>query len=73
MDLRNWWIAENAYYRWLEAGCPDGRSEEFWYAAAEAYEDWLCNQGVASFRRITPVPLPYPSLSDSWAQQIDPF
>jgi hypothetical protein len=25
---------ERAYLLWQQAGCPDGRSEEFWHAAA---------------------------------------
>jgi hypothetical protein len=26
-------IRERAYFKWLEAGCPDGRSDEFWLSA----------------------------------------
>src|SRR3954453_13937398 len=26
-------IRERAYFFWLEAGCPDGRSDEFWNRA----------------------------------------
>jgi hypothetical protein len=28
-------IRERAYQLWQEAGCPDGRDEEFWHKAAE--------------------------------------
>ena len=28
-------IREQAYQLWQEAGCPDGRDEEFWQKAAE--------------------------------------
>lgn len=26
-------IQEVAYFKWLKAGCPDGRDLEFWFAA----------------------------------------
>lgn len=26
-------IRERAYFKWLEAGCPDGREDEFWLSA----------------------------------------
>ena len=29
------WIAKRAYELWDRAGRPDGRSEEFWFAAKE--------------------------------------
>jgi hypothetical protein len=29
-------IRERAYLLWQQAGCPDGRSEEFWFAALES-------------------------------------
>lgn len=45
MNWKTWWIAENAYYLWLDAGCPDGRSEEFWFAAECAFKAWLNTQG----------------------------
>lgn len=27
-------VRERAYHLWEQAGCPDGRSEEFWHQAA---------------------------------------
>ncbi len=27
---------ERAYLLWQQAGCPDGRSEEFWFAALQS-------------------------------------
>jgi hypothetical protein len=32
------WIAKRAYELWDRAGRPDGRSEEFWFAAKEEVE-----------------------------------
>ena len=32
------WIARRAYELWDRAGRPDGRSEEFWFAAKEEVE-----------------------------------
>ena len=41
-------LSEAAYYNWLNAGCPDGRSTEFWceaerqifgYTSDEWYEE----------------------------------
>ena len=32
------WIAKRAYELWDRAGRPDGRSEEFWFAAKEELE-----------------------------------
>jgi hypothetical protein len=32
---RNEWIRINAYYRWLNGGCQDGRSLEYWLAAQD--------------------------------------
>ena len=46
MDLKTWWIAENAYYQWMDAGCPDGKSDEFWFAAERSFHVWLDAQGV---------------------------
>jgi hypothetical protein len=31
-------VSRRAYFLWLEAGCPDGRAEEFWVAAANQEE-----------------------------------
>jgi Protein of unknown function (DUF2934) len=31
-------IRRRAYTLWERAGCPDGRSEEFWYAASSEIE-----------------------------------
>jgi len=28
-------IALKAYFTWQQAGCPDGREQEFWFAAEE--------------------------------------
>jgi len=28
-------IKDLAYHLWIEAGCPEGRDQEFWYAAEE--------------------------------------
>jgi hypothetical protein len=28
-------IRERAFFLWQEAGCPEGRAEEFWYRARE--------------------------------------
>lgn len=45
MDWIDWWIAENAYYQWMDAGCPDNRSDEFWFNAERAFRAWLEAQG----------------------------
>lgn len=31
------WIRDRAYFRWLEAGQPDGRSSKFWLLAEQDY------------------------------------
>ena len=37
--MRNFYeIRRRAYALWERAGCPDGRSEEFWYAARREIE-----------------------------------
>ncbi|MGN1091234.1 MAG: DUF2934 domain-containing protein [Alphaproteobacteria bacterium] len=33
MEKNNKNIELAAYYLWQNSGCPEGRSEEFWYAA----------------------------------------
>jgi len=36
------YIRTRAYYLWLEAGYPEGRADEFWFAAAEEHDGhWL--------------------------------
>jgi hypothetical protein len=34
-EARHTRIRESAYFLWEDAGCPDGRDEEFWHRAAE--------------------------------------
>lgn len=33
-----------AYHLWQEAGCPYGRSEEFWFKAEAALSDCPCDE-----------------------------
>lgn len=32
-------VRERAYELWQQAGCPEGRSEEFWFAAERELEN----------------------------------
>ena len=45
-EWEKWWVAENAFYKWQQSGCPDGRSEEFWYAAEEELKVWKQETGL---------------------------
>ncbi len=38
MNASEDWTAKRAYELWDRAGRPDGRSEEFWFAAKEEVE-----------------------------------
>ena len=35
------WTRVHAYFLWINAGCPKGRSEEFWAAAEAHYPEYL--------------------------------
>jgi len=35
-DITEHRIRERAFQLWQEAGCPEGRAEEFWHLAREA-------------------------------------
>jgi len=50
---REWWVAVAAYYKWIEAGQPEGRQDEFWFAAERDYEAWLVAIGVKHERTDT--------------------
>jgi hypothetical protein len=50
-------IAESAYYKWLDAGRPQGRDVEFWVAA----------EREVARNRLALRPLVYPSLMPLWS------
>ena len=34
-------VRERAYYLWIDAGCPEGRADEFWFAAEDQLRQML--------------------------------
>ena len=36
-----WLVRERAYYLWIDAGCPEGRADEFWFAAEDQLRQML--------------------------------
>jgi DUF2934 family protein len=53
MDAVEKVIRERAYELWDHAGRPDGRSDEFWFAARGEFEP---KEGTAKRQRRAPVP-----------------
>ena len=43
MEKNNQNIQLAAYYLWQNSGCPEGRSEEFWYAAINQIDKDGCS------------------------------
>lgn len=37
---RNNWIQDNAYFRWLNSGCPYGHDVKFWCEAERAFDEF---------------------------------
>ena len=48
MEKNNKNIQLAAYYLWQNNGCPEGRSEEFWYAAVKQINGCSCNKKCSS-------------------------
>ena len=44
MEKNNKNIELAAYYLWQNNGCPEGRSEEFWYAAINQIDGCGCSK-----------------------------
>jgi hypothetical protein len=38
---RDWKIGEIAYFKWLDAGCPEGMDVDFWLEAEKEFEQKL--------------------------------
>lgn len=47
MEKNNQNVQLAAYYLWQNSGCPEGRSEEFWYAAVKQINGCSCSKKCA--------------------------
>lgn len=43
-------LNESAYFKWLEAGCPEGRDIEFWCAAERDMFGYTANEMDEAYR-----------------------